>query len=354
MHKISVVTTRIPSLLQWAAYRLRETMKSLVTSLAIILLLGEPTTIQAQPAAKVFRIGFIGYSDPISPENSNLQAFRRGLRELGLVEGKHVVIEARSAEGRAERIPGLVAELLGLKVDVLLAASTLVAVAAKDAATLTPIVFAGVADPVGSRLVASLSRPGSNVTGITVGVSGVGFTGKCLELLKEAVPGLSHIAVLVQPANPFNAQDVEEAQAAARTLKLRLDVLGAGNPADLERAFAAIGASGAQGIFIMPGSFLTGNSAKIAQFAASRRLPGFHFSRRFTDSGGLMSYGASLEDSYKRAATHVDKILKGAKPADLPVEQPTQFEMVINLKTAKAMGLKIPPSVLLRADHIIE
>ena len=317
--------------------------------------LAAPLAAGAQQAAKVYRVGVLGFADAISPENPTLRAFRQGLRELGYIEGKNVVIEARSAEGREERASGLVADLLRQKVDVLLAGSTLAALAAKNAATTVPIVFAGVMDPVGSGLVASLARPGGNITGVSIGVGGVGFTGKCLELFREAVPGLSRIAVLRHSgSSPLGAQSVEEAQSAARTLKLKLDVLSAGNPADLERALAVIGASGAQGIFVMPSPFLTGNSTRIAQFAASKRLPAFHFAKRFAEAGGLMSYGGSLEDSYKRAATHVDKILKGAKPADLPVEQPTRFELVINLKTAKAMGLKIPQLVLLRADTVIE
>lgn len=340
--------------MQRITYLTRVAMTSLAAGLAAALLLAGPTVTQAQETAKVYRIGFIGFLDPISAENPALRAFRHGLLELGYVEGKHVVIEARSVEGREERLPGLVAELLRLKLDVLLTGSTPVTVAAKNTATTVPIVFAGVADPVGSGIVANLARPGSNITGITVGIGGLGFTGKCLELLKEAVPGLSHVAVLANLSLPVGAQNVEEIQVAARNFNVKLDVLDARNAMDLERAFAAIGASGAQGIFVMPNPFLTGNSVTIARFAASKRLPAFHFSKRFAEAGGLMSYGASLEDSYRRAAAYVDKILKGAKPADLPVEQPTRFELVINLKTAKAMGLKIPHSVLLRADHIIE
>ncbi len=329
-------------------------MKALAASLAAALLFAVPAALQAQQTAKVHRIGWMGFLDPVSPENLNLRAFRHGLRELGYVEGKHVLIEARSAEGREERVQGLVAELLGLKIDVLVAGSTPVALAARQATTAVPIVFAGVLDPVGSGIVANLARPGSNITGITVGIGGLGFTGKCLELLKEAVPGLSHVAVLLDPAGRLSEQFVAEIQVAARTLNVKFDVFGARNATDLEKAFAAIGASSARGIFVMPGPFLTGNSHTIAQFAANKRLPAFHFSKRFPEAGGLMSYGASLESSYQKAATYVDKILKGAKPAELPVEQPTRFELVINLRTAKAMGLRIPQSVLLRADHIIE
>jgi len=326
-------------------------MQSIVASLgAVVLLLTAPAVAQTQQAARVYRIGFVSPSFP-SP---SIEAFRRRLHELGYVEGKNLVIEARYGEGRADRLPELLADLLRLKVDVLLAASTPGALAAKKASANVPVVFGGVLDPVGSGIVASLARPGGNITGATVGVGGVGFTGKCLELLKEAAPGLSHVAVLLNPARTLSAQYAGEIQLAARTWKLKVEVLDAGNAADLERAFAAITASGAQGIFIAPDPFLTDSSARIAQFASGKRLPAFHFSRRFTEAGGLLSYGGSLDDSYRRAATHVDRILKGAKPADLPVEQPTRFELVINLKTAKAIGLKIPQPLLLRADQVIE
>ena len=214
--------------------------------------------------------------------------------------------------------------------------------------------FAGVTDPVGAGIVASLARPGGNITGIAVGAGGVGFARKWVDLLKEAVPGVSHVAVLSNSANPASAPFVPEIRLAARTLNVKLDVLDAGNAVDLDRAFAAIGASGAQGIIVMGDPFFVVNRAKIAEFAASKRLPAVHFSKLFAESGGLMSYGASLEESYRRAATYVDKILRGAKPGDLPIEQPTKFEFVINLKTAKALGLTIPPSLLLRADQVIE
>ncbi|HEV8094724.1 MAG TPA: ABC transporter substrate-binding protein, partial [Burkholderiales bacterium] len=305
---------------------------------------------QTQQAARVHRIGFV---TPFSAGPS-IEAFRQGLRHLGYVEGKNLVIESRYADGHFERLPQLFTDLLRLKVDVVVAGSTPGTLAAKQAVTTVPIVFGGVDDPVGSGIVASLARPGGNITGATVGVGGVGFTGKCLGLLKEAVPGLSHVAVLLNPARTLSAQYAGEIQLAARTWKLKVEVLDAGNAADLERAFAAITSSGAQGIFIAPDPFLTESSARIAQFASGKRLPAFHFSRRFAEAGGLLSYGASLDDSYRRAATHVDRILKGAKPADLPVEQPTKFELVINLKTAKAFGLKIPQPLLLRADKVIE
>jgi putative ABC transport system substrate-binding protein len=328
--------------------------KSIVPGLAAAgLLLAGPLAAQAQQAVRVYRIGLVS---PLSrvPEPIQLHAFRERIRELGYVEGKNVIIEARFAEGRNEHLPELVAELLRMKVDVLLVGSTPGALAAKRATTTVPIVFAGVTDPISAGIVSSLAHPGGNITGVAAGAGGVGFAGKWVELLKEAVPGVSHIAVLSNPASPASVPFVPEIQLAARTLNVKLDVLDAGNPTDLDKVFAAIGASGANGIIVPGDPFFVVTRAKIAQFAASKRLPAVHFSKLFTESGGLMSYGASLEESWRRAATHVDKILKGTKPADLPIEQPTKFELVINLKAANALGLTIPGSLLLRADQVIK
>lgn len=314
-------------------------------------LLATPAAVRAQQATSVRRVGFVV---PTSLANSSYEAFRKALTDAGYVEGRNVILETRSAEGRIERLPVLVAELVDMKVDVIMAASTPGALAAKKATRTVPIVFAGVLDPVGAGIVATLARPGGNITGVTVGIGGEGFTGKCLELLKEAAPAMSHVAVLVNPTHPVSAQVRTEIQLAARALTLKYDVNDAANLQDLEIALAAIGASKAQGLFIAPDPFLTDSSRRIAQFAASKRLPALHFSKRFAESGGLMSYGGSLDESYRRAAVYVDKILKGAKPGDLPVEQPTRFETVINLRTAKAIGLAIPRSILLRADQVIE
>jgi putative ABC transport system substrate-binding protein len=315
-------------------------------------LLAAPVAVRAQQTAGMRRIGYL---TPFPLGNSlNVEAFRQGLREAGYVEGKNVIVEMRSAEGRQERLPQLLAELLDLKMEVIVAASTPGALAAKRATTTVPIVFGGVLDPVGSGIVATLARPGGNITGVTVGIGGAGFTGKCLELLKEAAPAVSHVAVLVNPTYPLSAQFRKEVPAAARSLALKFDLHEASKSGDLDAAFDAIGASGAQGIFVAPDPFLTDSSRRIAVLAASKRLPALHFSKRFAEAGGLMSYGGSLEDSYRRAAAYVDRILKGAKPADLPVEQPTRFELVINLGTAKAIGLKFPQSILLRADQVIE
>jgi putative tryptophan/tyrosine transport system substrate-binding protein len=313
-------------------------------------LLGTPLAANAQPAARVYRIGFV------SPTSSGptLQAFQDGLRDLGYVEGRNLLIEAQFAEGRPERLPELIAEMIRRKVDVLVVGSTLGALAAKQATTTIPIVFAGLIDPVAPGIVASFARPGGNITGVTFGMGGEGFGGKWVELLKEAAPTVSHVAALVNSASPASAPLVPEMQTAARTLSVRLDVLDAGTLTKLDTAFAAIGTSGARGIIVTNDPFFFTNRAKLVQFAASHRLPAVYFTNTFVDVGGLMSYGSRLVESYRRAATYVHKILTGTKPAELPIERPTTFELVINLKTAKALGLTIPQSVLIRADEVIQ
>jgi putative ABC transport system substrate-binding protein len=322
----------------------------LVRLAAAVLLLAGSVAAQAQQTGRVYRIGFVS---PISP-GPTIEAFRQGLKEAGYIEGKNVIVETRFAEGRLERLPELVAEVLALKVDVLVAGSNLGALAAKRATTTVPVVFAGLIDPVAPGIVASLARPGGNITGVTIGIGGSGFAGKWVELLKEAVPNVSHVAVLQNSASPDSATLMRGVQAAARILNVKLDVHDARDSTTLDNAFDAIGASGARGLIVTNSPFFAANRAKLVQFAASKRLPAMYFFKLFADAGGLMSYGGSLEDSYRRAATYVDKILKGAKPADLPVEQPTTFELVINLKAARAIGLTIPRSLLLRADHVIE
>jgi putative ABC transport system substrate-binding protein len=314
-------------------------------------LLAAPLAAEAQQT--VYRVGYV---HPASAARGSMQldAFRQGLRELGYAEGKNVLIETRFGEGRTERLPELVAEVLHLKIQVLVAGSTSSALAAKRATTTVPIVFAGVLDPVGSGIVSSLARPGRNITGVTVGVGGEGFIGKCLELLTEAVRGLSKVAVLVNPNYPLSTRFRGEIGAAAKKLNVKFEVHEAANANELERVLATIGASGAQGVYVAPDPILSANSATIARFAAGRRLPALHFDKLFAENGGLMSYGGTLGESYRRAATHVDKVLKGAKAGELPIEQPTKFELVINLKTAKALGLTIPQSFLARADQVIE
>ena len=324
----------------------RSTVAGLVA--AILVLAGSVAT-SAQQAARVYRIGFVS---PTSP-GPTMRAFRQGLSEAGYVEGQNVIIEARFAEGQSERLSELVAEALSLKVDVLVVGSTAGALAAKKATSQVPIVFAGLLDPVGSGIVASFARPGGNITGATMGV-GEGFAGKWVDLLKEAVPGMSHIAAFSNSASAPTMESVREMQAAARTLNVRLDVLDTGSLTKLERAFAAIGTSGARGVIVPNDPFLFSQRAKLVHFAASKRLPAMYFTNDFVDIGGLMSYGASLAESYRRAATYVDKILKGAKPVNLPIERPTKFELVINLRTARALELMIPQPLLVRADRFIE
>jgi len=327
----------------------KSTVTRLATATAVLLLAGSVAA-QAQQAARVYRIGFVS---PTSP-GPTIHAFRQALRELGYVEGQNVIVETRFAEGRAERLPELVAEVIRLKVDVLVVGSSLGALAAKRATTAVPIVFAGIIDPVAPGIVASLARPGGNITGTTFGIGGSGFAGKWVELLKEAAPGVSRVAVLQNSVSPTSAPLVREMQAAARILNVKLDVLDAGNLTQLNKAFAAIGTSGARGVIVSNDPFFHANRAKLVQFAASKRLPTVYFTKDFVDAGGLMAYGSSLADSYRRAATYVDKILKGAKPADLPIDQPTRFELVINLKTARALRLTIPQPLLARADEVIE
>lgn len=326
-------------------------LKSMVTGLAaVVLLLAGSVAVGAQQVTRAYRVGFVS---PISP-GPTIEAFRQGLREVGYIEGKNVLIEARFAEGRIERLPELVAEVLRLKVDVLVVGSPDGALAAKRANTTVSIVFAGVTDPVTAGIVSSLARPGANITGVTWGIGGVGFAAKWLELLTEAVPGLSHVAALTNPAGPLGAQYTREIQGAGRTLNVRVDLLDAGNAPNLDRALAAIGTIGAQGIVVTGDPFFIANRVKLVHFATSKRLPAVYFSKLFTDAGGLMAYSGSLEESYRKAATYVDKILKGAKPADLPIEQPTRFELIINLRAARELKLTIPQSLRARADQIID
>jgi len=327
-------------------------MTSIAARLAAVFLLVGTLAAHAQPSAKVHRIGVVSVQ-PGTPEPSTVHALRERLRELGHVEGKNLVLETRYAEGQPERLPGLFAELIRLKVDVLVTGSLLAALAAKKATTSVPIVVAGVLDVVSTGIVASLARPGTNITAATF-AAGAEIAGKWVELLKEAVPTVSRVAVLLNSADPQSAEMFREVQAAARSLKVNVDRFDVGELAELDKAFAAVGASGAQGMIVIPTALFGGNRGRLIRFAAERRLPAIYFFNPFPDEGGLMSYGGSVEDSYRRAANYVDRILKGAKPADLPIDQPTRFELVINLKTAKALGLAIPRTLLLRADRVIE
>jgi len=322
----------------------------LAVVLAVSLILA-PLAADAQQAPKEPRIGYLS-AGALTTAPTFENAFRQGLRELGYVEGRNIAIEYRWAEGKYERLLELAAELVRLKVDVILAVTTPAAQAAKAATRTIPIVFTLVADPVASGLVASLARPGGNITGLPSISSEI--IGKQLELLKETVPGVSRVVVLQNPDASSHAFMVREAAGAARALGVQLRVLGARGPNALDAAFTAITAERADALLVLADPFFRTHRARIADFAAKSRLPSLSGEREQTEVGGLMSYGPSRLDLFQRAATYVDKILKGAKPAELPVEQPTKFELVINLKTAKVLGLTIPQSVLLRADQVIE
>ncbi len=307
----------------------------------------------AQQAAKVPRIGYLTGNLASNPHTR--EAFLQGLRDLGYVEGRNVLIEYRDVEGKYERLPALAAELVALKVDVILAAGTPQPLAAKQATRTIPIVFAGAADPVGSGLVTSLARPGGNVTGLSL--LSPELVGKCLEQLKQAVPGVSRVAVLWQPGGSGERTEkdmLKGAEVAGRALGVRLQFVEARGPADFDRAFSDITRARAGALTVLASNMILGERRRLAELAAKNRLAAVYPLREFVDAGGLMAYGPDLADVFRRAATYVDKILKGAKPADLPVEQPTKFELVINLKTAKALGLTVPPTLLNRADEVIE
>ena len=302
----------------------------------------------AQQQSKVWRIGQLRTSGSIS----GLDAFRQRLGELGYVEGQNLLIEYRNAEGRAERLPALATELVRLKVDVIVTIGTQAALAAKQATTVIPIVLGSSGDAIGAGLVHSLARPGGNVTGMT-GISPA-LSGKRLELLTEAFPKKSKVAVLWNPVNRLNVLEHKETVAAARTLGLTLEWLEARTPEEIDAGFATATKVRADVLVVFPDPVLGTALEQIVGLAAKHRLPSIYVFRDYPVAGGLMSYGPSFPDMLRRAATYVDKILKGAAPADLPVEQPTRFELVINLKTAKALGLVIPQSVMLRADEVIE
>jgi putative tryptophan/tyrosine transport system substrate-binding protein len=325
-------------------------MNKKVIGLAICaVLLAFGVSAKAQQA-KVYRIGVL--SNATGPEVLPLwEAFRQGLRDRGWVEGKNVVIEYRWAEGRVERFPSLAAELVSLKPDLIVAVSTLGARAAKQATSAIPIIMVYVGDPVEEDLVASLARPSDNVTGLSF-FAGPEIAGKYLELLKEAVPKVSRAAVLFHQAT--RPVFLREAQAAAQALAVKFQPLEVRSPNDLEDAFAAMTRGRANGLLVLPNPFTFAHARRIVDLAAKRRLPAVYGFRESVEAGGLMAYAANAPDMFRRAAVYVDKILKGVKPADLPVEQPTKFEFVINLKTAKALNLTIPQSVLYRADRVIK
>ncbi len=326
-------------------------LRTRVFTALILAVAAAGPSINAQQVSKIAKIGYLAPSTPASVAHL-VEAFRQGLRELGYVEGKTVVLEARYAEARVERLPELARELVGLKVDVIVASTDAVIAAVKRETRTIPIVMAPSSDPVGSGFVASLARPGGNVTGLSA--ISPELSGKRLELLREVVPGLSRVAFLWNPDVRGNLFDYKETEGAARSLRLELQSVEVSRAEDLDRAFSAITNQRAQAL-VLPAGNLIGfsNLGRITSFAQRNRLPTIFSQREYVDAGGLMSYGPSSSGMFRRAAVYVDKILKGAKPADLPVEQPTQFELVISLKTAKALGLTIPQSLLQRADEVV-
>ena len=324
-------------------------------------LVAAPRASEAQQAGRVYRIGYLSPSSPSDPEGlaspfgeRGLAAFRQGLRDLGYVEGQNFAIEGRWAEGKFERLPNLAAELVRLKVDVIVSVVTQATLAAKNATRTIPIVLVAAGDPVGSGLVASLARPGGNLTGVSV--IGPEINVKLLELLKQAVPWASQVAVLGNPTNRGHGHGTvwRELQGAAQVLGVTLQFVPVQQPEDFESAFAAIRTAHADALYVMQDHLLFSHRPRIVDFTAQSKLPAIYMYREWADAGGLMAYGASLREVHRRVADHVDKILKGAKPADLPVEQVMRLDLVINLKTAQAFGLTIPPMLLFQADEVIK
>ena len=313
-------------------------------------LLAAPLAVEAQQTNKVHRIGYLFYGSP--GPSREVDAFRQGLRELGYIEGQNIVVDYRFASGQIERYPRLAAELVRLKVDVIVAPATPQALAAKQATSSIPIVFVLVADAVGAGLIANFARPGRNITGLTSSSAELG--GKRLELLKEMVPKVSRVAVLYDATDRSNVLILKQLQESGPTLGLLLQPLEVHEPREFEHAFNAMTWERAHAMFGTPGALSFEHRKVLVGLAAKHRLPAMWGHRSFVDAGGLMSYAVNLYDQNRQAAIFVDKIIKGAKPSDLPVEQPTKFELVLNLKTAKALGLTIPPSLLARTDQVIE
>src|SRR4030095_7924547 len=310
-----------------------------------------PLAAQTQQAAKVQRVGYVGHDVPGS-DPSGIAGLRQGLRDLGYVEGKDIVIEYRFAEGQPDRLPGLIRELTNLKVGVLITQGTVVTAAAKKATTTTPIVTVS-GDPVGLGFVESLAHPGGNITGLSFG-QGEDFGGKWLELIRDTMPKVSRVAIIWNPANRSQIVTVRQMERLAPGLNLQLSLQTVQSAADIDAAFATLSRARAAALIILTDPLVVARKAQLVGLTAARRIPTIYGLREFVEAGGLMSYGPSLIDLWRRSAAYVDKILKGAKPADLPVEQPTKFELVINMKTAKALGLTIPQPLLLRADEVIQ
>jgi putative ABC transport system substrate-binding protein len=308
-------------------------------------------TAGAQQGARIPRIGILWVYAP-SANSVFADAFRQGLRALGYVEGRTILLEERWAEGKFDRLPSLARELVRLNVDVIVTASTPAAQAAQQATRTIPIVITLVTDPVGSGIVGSLARPGGNITGLSL--MHPELTGKRLELLKEVIPQVRRVAVFWSASTPAYRLLLSETEKAARSLGLQLYVVEVGGPNDLDNAFAAITRDRVEALVLLPDVLFRNQQRRIRDLASRSQLPVMYWSRELVDAGGLMAYGANIPDQYRQATIVMDKILKGAKPADLPIEQPTKLELVINVKTAKALGLTIPQPVLLRADYVVE
>ncbi len=312
------------------------------------ILLGLTHRGEAQQQKKVTRIGYL---DSSSPSRARHEGFSQGLRELGYIEGKNIVIEWKSADGKVDRLPALMNELLRLQVDVIVTGGATATRSAKQATTTIPIVMAQDPDPVGNGFVANLAHPGGNITGLSSLTADL--SGKRLDLLKEIIPKLSRLAVFETSTNTGNAQQLKETELAAGALGVKIQHLDILRPKDIETAFRAANKGLADAVLVLNGPIVSSHRKEVVQLAVRTRLPATYATREYVEEGGLMSYGVSFSDLDRRAATYVDKILKGAKPADLPVEQPEKFELVINLKAAKQIGLTIPPNVLARADRVI-
>ena len=326
----------------------RRTFMSGVT----LALLAVPLAAEAQPAGKVPRIGLLtGGSEAGS--RTRFEVFRKGLRELGYVDRQTIALEYRYANDNYERLPVLAAELVRLDVSVIVANGTPASLAAKQATSTIPVVMFETADPVGSNLVSNLARPGGNITGVAQLV-GADLFGKQLEMLKEIVPKLSRVGLLFNPANPVQRTALSSTQVAAQVLGVTVQPLGVRDPSEFERQVATATRDGVGALIVTRDNIFVGHLGRLVDLTAQHRLPTMYGSRPFANAGGLIAYGPDPADMARRAAVYVDKILKGAKPGDLPVEQPTKFELIINLKTAKALGLTIPPSLLQRADQVIE
>jgi putative ABC transport system substrate-binding protein len=324
--------------------------KKLLVWLLVTFFVANVSVAQAQQPAKIVRIGFLGATS-LSNISARIDAFRQGLRELGYVEGKNIVVEYRWAEGKLDRLPALAAELVRLSPDVIVTAGPADTGAAKEATSTIPIVMSFDPDPVANGFVASLARPGRNITGLST--LAPELSGKQLELLKETVPRLSRVTVIGSSAMPGNAQIVKEIEVAARALKVRLQILDVVDPKDIEIAFRAATKGRADAVLVLQSPIASPHRTQIFDLAVKSRLPAIYSRADFVEDGGLMSYGASFTDMARRAASYVDKILKGRAPADLPVEQPMKFEFIVNLKAAKQIGLTIPPNVLVRADKVL-